>query len=242
MNRFFFVHVQKTAGTTFREQIEATFTPDEIWPPKGGSLGEYLTAYVDAAPLLELELTERNRRLVVHGHYPFCSVAKCGGDRTSITILRDPVDRVESLLRMNTRTRSSDADRRLEEIYEDPDLHAMQIKDHQAKVFAMTAADGSDSVLHSLDVDGARLEVAKKQLEAVDVLAFQDDLDALTQTMITKFGWAPPRSAAPQNTNAQVTQRADAALRKRIADDNPADQEFWEFACELRASRESRVS
>lgn len=217
----------------------ATFTPDEIYPPTGVSMKEYLTTYVDAVGVTTMTRAEQDALPIVHGHYPYATYERLGADRVSITILRDPVDRVESLLRMNTRTRPADRRKSLEEIYEDPALFEMQIKDHQAKVFAIVAADESDSALHGIDVDAERLAVAKANLESIDELGFQDNLGALMQHMTNRYGWSDPPAGQRLNTNDQVTVRASDSLRRRIADDNPADQEFWEFACALRSRREA---
>lgn len=234
--RFFFIHVQKTAGTSFRQHLKANFAPAQIYPPTNMRMVEYLDRYVDAASLVALPPPERDAFTMVHGHYPHVTVGRVGGERITISILRDPVDRVVSLLRMNAKVREGDEGKCLEEIYEDRLFFDMQIKDHQAKVFGMVERDESNCVLRDVTMDQERLAIAESNLESVDLLGFQDDLDGLLERLVHRFGWT--RAPEPSRENVSEGREASDALRRRIAADNPIDQEFWAFACELRAGRE----
>lgn len=54
------------------------------------------------------------------GHFPFVAVDLLGGDLTTITVLRDPVERTISFLRQRKRNNPVHKAHRLEQMYEHP--------------------------------------------------------------------------------------------------------------------------
>ena len=63
------------------------------------------------------------------------------------------------------------------------------IRDHQAKLFALTIDDELASYMRALDVDADRLELAKRNLETVDVVGTQDRFEELLSELERRFGW-----------------------------------------------------
>lgn len=234
--KFFFIHVMKTAGGTLRRQILANFDRAEVYPFFLRHLDPDLkAANFDLAILTSLLPEDRDRARVFTGHFPFVAVELLGMELTTITILRDPVDRTLSYLRHCKRYHDRHRDLSLEEIYEDPFFHPSFIKDHQAKLFAFTAADRPKSYMDALDVDASRLELAKANLETVDVVGTQDRFEELLSELHRRFGW---RLVQAPNQHVNPGAGVPASFRRRIAEDNQADIEFYEYAqrlCELRA-------
>ena len=87
-----------------------------------------------------------------------------------------------------------------------------------------------------LDIDRNRLDLAKRNLERVDVIGIQDRFDEVLAEVEQRFGW---RRAPVERLNVGSAEPGDApaSFRRRIADDNGADLEFFEHAQRLCESR-----
>jgi len=87
-----------------------------------------------------------------------------------------------------------------------------------------------------VDFDDARLERAKTNLrDRVDVFGLQEQFDDFCLDLSTRFNWD---LGAPRFANR--TQRAPVtdALRHRIAENNSADMELYDFARQLWEERQ----
>jgi hypothetical protein len=233
--RFFFIHVMKAAGGTLLQQILANFERDRVYPLERLD-PDMRTANYSLEYLTGLPAPRRARIRVFTGHFPFVAVELLGMELTTITLLRDPVERTLSYLRHCRRHHENHRGLSLEEIYEDPFFFPCFIKDHQAKLFALTVQDRPESYMHVLDVDRRRLELAKANLERVDVIGIQERFEELLRELEQRFGW---RCAEVKNRNVSrgVEIGVPASFRRRIAADNEADMEFFEHArrlCERR--------
>ena len=234
-SRFFFIHIMKTAGGTLRQHIRANFDSGEVYPCDRLD-SDMLTANTSLEYLTGLPAPRRAGIRVFTGHFPFVAVQLLGGNLTTITILRDPVERTISYLRQRQRNQGQHRGQSLEEIYEHPSLFASLIRDHQAKLFALTPEDRPASLGDVLDVDRDRLELAKENLERVDLVGIQSRFGDLLSELERRLGW---RRAAPENRNVgqPMVQPVPASFRRRIAEDNQADMEFFEHAVQLCEQR-----
>ena len=115
--RFFFIHVMKTAGWTLREHIASHFEEDEFYPCERLET-DMLKANVELEYLTGLPASRRARIRAYSGHFPFVAVELLGEEVTTITILRDPVERTLSFLRQRKVIHHPDGTVSLEEIYE----------------------------------------------------------------------------------------------------------------------------
>jgi hypothetical protein len=231
--RFFFVHVMKTAGSTFRRHIHANFDPDQVYPCRQYD-GDLSFANVNLEYLVGLS-AERHAAIKAYaGHFPFMAVDTVPGPFVTITILRDPIERTISLLKQCQRYNARYRDRSLEQIYEDPFLFPCLIKNHQTKLFALDTADRPRSYMDLLDIDAARMAAAKANLARVDVLGLQEHFGTLLAHMQERFGW---RITVQSNRRVSKPFTVSRAFRARIAHDNAADLEFFEYARELYHDR-----
>jgi hypothetical protein len=228
--RFFFIHVMKTAGGTLRQHLRTNYAPDQFYPLKQFEPDMH-RANVRLDYLTSLPPHRRHRIRVFTGHFPFVAAELMGGGFITLTILRDPVERTLSFLRQYRRNHGGS----LEEIYEDPILFPSLIHNHQAKLFAITAEDRPESYMDVLEVDAERLALAKANLDRVDAVGIQERFEEFLALLGERFGW---RFGNVSDRNV-TEKRADApeSLRRRIAGDNEADMEFYEHARELFGTR-----
>ena len=230
--RFFFVHVMKTAGTTFHVQVlKANFGPEERYPSPNHDFYSYdlrESSYWRVSSLAELSPERKLRIRAYAGHFPFVATEIIGDpDLVLLTILRDPVERTLSYLRHCKRYHPVHQDLSFEEIYEDSTFFGPFILNHQTKIFAMTNEDRPEYCYDVIDVDDRRLDIAKSNLERVDIVGFQDRFEDFLLELEARFGWTIPTTTRLREGAEEPVSKA---LRQRIASDNAIDMEFYEFA------------
>jgi hypothetical protein len=236
-NRFFFIHIMKTGGATFRQHVYANFEPGEVYPrPK---VDDMQRAWL-VESLLGLPAERRAQIRAYTGHFPFVVTELLGCELITLTLLRNPVDRTVSYLKHCKRYHSQHAGLTLEEIYDDQFYFRCFIQDHQTKIFAMTRDDPLESYADVVDIDDRRLAVAKTNLEKVDVVGLHEQYRDFVTEVQQRFGWQ--FGALKNRRVSSENWEPSESLRRRIADDNRADMAFYEFATQLCAQRRrSRV-
>ena len=234
--RFFFVKVMKTAGGTLLQQILANFEREQVYPYERYD-PDMETANYGIDYLTGLSAERRDAIRVFTGHFPFVAVELLGMELTTITILRDPVERTLSYLRHCKRHHEQHRDLALEEIYEDPFFYPCFIENHQAKQFAFTVEDQPADATWTCSMStAARLELAKANLARVDVVGLQERFDDLLEELHERYGWTVA-AVANRNVSDGEGDGVAESFRRRIAADNEADMEFYEFARELCEQR-----
>jgi hypothetical protein len=235
--QFFFIHVMKTAGTTFENHLRGQFAVESIYP--SAKLDGRFPADVEpkiSIPFLLALPPERHRSIEVYaGHFPYMVCELLNRDLITCTILRDPVDRTISVLKQFKRLEERYRSLSLEAIYDDPYVFRHFVHNHQTKVFSLTAEDHPRGVARPLSIDAARFALAKANLARVDVVGLTERYDDFIVELKRRFGWwrggGPPREH--RRLVSSEPWEATPTLRRRIADDNVYDLEFYEHATVL---------
>lgn len=228
----FFVHVMKTAGGTFREQLKARYG-DQLFPV-GSVEGDMVNSYTDVDLLRRTPFERHGSVGCYSGHYPYCAVRYVPRPVITLTLLRDPIERIVSYLRHCKQRHPQHQALNFEQIYEDPFHRPCLMHNHQVKVFAMVTDDEPESVMDVIDIDDRRLNIAKEQLAEVAVIGRQEEYGRFLDEATARLGW----TAGPaQNVHLGGDGQASVSLRRRIVDDNQADIDFYEYAVDLISSR-----
>ena len=170
----------------------------------------------------------REELRVLSGHFPLCVVDVLDVPFATFTILRDPVERTLSLLRSRAQ-RGGDRYRGLplEAIYEDPEIQDIA-RNHMVKMLSLTVDEmGPVPLMQPVVFDEERLELAKRNLELIDVVGLQERYEEFCGSLERRFGWDLGPSRFANRTESQPV--ADA-LRRRIAADNRMDVDLYEHA------------
>jgi hypothetical protein len=228
--RFFFLHMQKTGGISLYVRMQREFGENAVYPAKADGDAVSVAPQLMTDVLLERWAERRDQIRVVTGHFPLCTIELLDADFTTFTILRDPVERTLSYLRHHRKTKPSDSEMPLEQIYEDPGNFRHFIEDHMVKMLSMRPEELTDGMMTVVDLDRRRLRTAKNALERMDAFGLQEDLEEFARRLEEVYGW---RLGPPVHEN--VTERSDVptSFRKRIAEDNRLDMELYEHARKL---------
>ena len=117
--RFFIVHMQKSAGTSLRDRLRNHFPESAIYPNRTDGADKRVSV-ISLRHLLERWDARGDEIRLVAGHFPLATTEVLGAPFVTLTVLRPPVERTLSYLRHQRGINKADAEKSLEEIYEDP--------------------------------------------------------------------------------------------------------------------------
>lgn len=227
--RFFFIHVQKAAGTSLVFRLRRHFGRAAIYPPESDRGN---TILVD--DLLDRWRTHRDEIVVVTGHFPLCTVDMLGASFTTFTVLREPIERTLSYLRHHRDRTPEDAGKPLEAIYDDPFRFQGFIHNHMVKMFSLTPEEHTAGMLTPVQFTPSHLARAKENLAMVDVVGLQERFTDFCAELSGRFGWALGDEPTLNRTQPFAVSES---FRARIAEDNAMDVELYAFAQQLVARR-----
>lgn len=225
--RFFFAHIMKTGGSTFRSHLKRNFRKPQIFPLRGQVRDlERCYMYVDA--VRELTEADHARYRAYAGHHPPVVAELIGPDVITMSLIREPVARTISVLKHARRHIDRYADLAYEEIYEDPWVHDLSVLNHQSKLFAMTLDDKLESCLDALIVDDQRLSMAIDRMRSIEVLGLQSHYDQFLVDLAERYRWVfkgiDNREVSGQHW------KPPASFIRHIREDNAADVAFYDAA------------
>lgn len=233
--RFFFVHLVKTAGTSLRKRLEHHFGESAVYPDASDADG---TEYFSTRRLRERVQARGGEIRVVAGHFPLCAAEMLGGGFTTLTIVRDPVERVLSHLHHHRAWSPELRDKSLEEVYAEPRVFHHLMHNHVVKMFSLTPDEALvPAMLTRVEFTEERFDRAKDRLASVDAIGLHERIDEFFVELTARFGWdlGPPRHEMLVDPAAKSKSRAEVSdsFRSRLTEDNAMDIELYRFAQRL---------
>lgn len=233
VSRYFFVHLQKTAGTAVFRRLRNHFGVDAVYPMPQYQGSPETSLGVDH--LLARFAVHRDEIRVITGHFPLCVTDLLDAPFSTFTLLREPVERALSFLRHQRQEEPRFAGSSLEQIYADPVCRDGLVRDHMVRMLSLTTDEMTDGALSQVVVDEARLERAKENLaDRIDVMGLQEQFEPFCDALAARFGWD---LGQPQFANRTQPAEVGDGLRQRIAQDSEMDTELYRFAVDLWAHR-----
>lgn len=230
--RYFFLHLQKTAGTTLLRRLRPVFGELEVYPgPSDGPLPDNVLLVEHLEARWE---ARRNEIRLVTGHFPGCTTEVLGGSWNTFTVLRDPVERTLSYLRHHRELTPADAELSLEEVYEDPLRFRWLVHNHMVKMLALRREEMTAGAMTLVDFSPEHLVRARAALDQLDVVGVQESFEPFCDALARRFGW---ELGPPQRSNRTSDVAVPESFRRRIAMDNALDVQLYEYALELLANR-----
>jgi hypothetical protein len=238
--RYFVAHMQKTAGTSLRDRLRATFDEAEIYPNRTDGTDPRV-AVISVRHLLDRWAVRGDEIRLLTGHFPVSTADLIDADFVTMTVLREPVDRTLSFLRHQgaRKQRGADASTPLIEMYEDPFRFGAMIQNHMTRMLSLSVDEmaAGDGVLTTVPYTRERLERAKETLAALDLFGLQECFDEFCTELQIRYGLDV---GPPLRMNATEQADAPAGLAERIADDNALDVELYDYARRLYEQRRAR--
>src|SRR5215216_5452306 len=182
-HRYFFMHMQKTAGMALRQRLINHFGEAAVYPTRDVDGTDLVELLLSIERLRERLAARRDQIQVISGHYPLCTAELIGSPCTTLTLLREPVERTLSFLRQHRESNRSDRHKSLEELYGDPFWFHGVTHNHMTKMLSLTPDEMTDGMLTRVEFDRERLERAKEALAGIDAVGlmerFEDFCDQL---------------------------------------------------------------
>ena len=125
------------------------------------------------------------------GHFPLCTVELLGATFTTLTVLRDPVERTLSYLRHHRKVTPEDRERSLEEIYDDPFRFHGLIHNHMVKMFSLDPDEMTDGALTPVDFTPDAPRAGQAEPRPVDVVGDQEHVRRVLRGARPSFRLAP---------------------------------------------------
>lgn len=232
--RFFFVHLQKTAGTTLFRRIRHHFGPEAVYPTPEHQV--HPEAILDVDYLRDVFERQGDQIRVVTGHFPYCTTELLGVPFKTFSVLREPLARTLSVVRRNRERVPELADATPEEVYGRPfALHSF-VHNHMVKMLGLTPELMTHGVSTMVTFDEPFLERAKANLQRLDVVGVQQDFTAFCDELERRFGWDLGENHHANTSSSELGEISEE-FKARILHDNAMDVELYRFAVDLLATR-----
>ena len=108
----------KTAGSAFRRRLRNHFGDAAVYPTRGLDGTDPVKLKLSVDHLRERLAARGDQIEVITGHFPLCTIEPIDGRFTTLTLLREPVERMLSYLRHQQERTRSGQERELEQIYD----------------------------------------------------------------------------------------------------------------------------
>jgi hypothetical protein len=229
MDRYVFIHVPKTAGSSIIKGLQQVLGSEAVGPR--------FDAHFD-----EINIEQYSRYRMIVGHLRYDQLAHFP-NRRILTYLRDPVDVIVSKYFFYRQMHSDAADAGAPHVRFCKELSLDEIAERQDEFKTLFndavwrfAAQGRHS--YAMPVDEA-LALACERLRACDFVGIYEDLAGSVDLMSYTFSWPPIGEIPYENVTAERKALGDinSQTRQKLLKANHLDAELYQVGRELLERR-----
>lgn len=228
---YFFIHIPKTAGSSFRNMLYKQFPQDVVYPNLN-DIKANEGRYPQRKVVIETLKGTRDVQFLM-GHYPFMMGENMPQPPECIVFLRDPVERAISNLYHLQRHSPQFKNTSTRVMIESANW---QINNVQARYMGDRHFRPNKLFTAETELGAKALIRAKKNLDACAFVGFTEHFDASLAALQEKFNWNLGR-VLKKNTSPKQRQVIPKDLRKKLIELNRLDIELYQYAREKFKSR-----
>jgi hypothetical protein len=232
-DRYFFVHVMKTAGFSLVRMIKSELFDKSLVYPTAED-GNALEASMNYDRVRALTPDRLSRIKVFSGHFPFAAMAHMGPNVRTFSLFRDPVARTISHLKHTVQRLPHFRDWTLDAVYRDPEMFQAFYDNLQLRFFAVRDIDTGRTLFEHRPLTRDDVDYALDNVRRLDILGLTEEFDVALGMLQERFGWSFARSVRINQTEAVDL---PAGLEERIAEDLELDRVFYEGVLREYAER-----
>lgn len=223
-NSIYFMHIPKTAGTSFKHALIKNFDSNEIFPSKR-DINKNSGRYPNIERIEKKKLVPKIQQAkLFYGHYPLHIYNRFELDKDlKITFLRDPIRRTISHLKHLKRYNPLFKGLSLEEIFEFKDFRVWQFDNLQTRYFLMGTPN--------YNLNFSNLKTAKNNLLKFDFVGitenYRDSLKLFENRFDISIEYLEHNKLSTSKTSSSSI---NEEFFLKIYDSNRLDIELYNFA------------
>jgi|GEM_PF-1327549 len=220
---FFFMHIPKTAGTSFRMMLNKQFEQKEIWPNR-----EHLSAnnrrYPNHQVLREMKPEEMAPLGLMMGHYPLWTLRFMKQRPRVITFLRLPEEHMLSLAFHKQTKDPNITDKSVFDIIEN------HVQDNPQCYYFLPAHISPN------DIDEENFDIVLRNLSMCDFVGIKEQFEASVSRLEKKYGWS--LGARLKKNLAASDKTISEDVKRLIEKKTKYDRKLYNYALEKFKSYE----
>ena len=256
MTQTYFLHIPKTAGTSFVAILNRHFSSDEISPY---SLLDRVAELIDKG-----EKEELNKYPLIQGHLGYSVIKYLGEAPQIITMLRDPIERTISLFNHIKREESHwmhkdiSPEATIEEFLSYPPARnlvcnfqicniAMDFdlsKEFKNKNGDILGKNQGSLLAEAVDIEDKQdeklLDIAKDRLEKFTFVGITEEFEKSIKLLEKIMGWEVAGNIPTENVSPKTSMSKENLSKETLEDIRSLtklDQEIYEFAKDIFEKR-----
>jgi len=217
MCEFIYLHIPKTAGTSFRKMLYKQFEKDDIFPNEK-FIKNNNGKYPDLKELRNKYIDIINEKKLLTGHLPYFTRTMFDNPTKVFTFFREPVSRTISFLYHCKNNREKYLNSKIEDIFNNEYAEASNL---QVKLFSRGFKNPNKT----------QLEIACDNLLKLDCFGITEDFENSIILLEKTFGWNLGKMKKINITKTK--EPLSEQLINRIIEANQMDSKLYSFAKSL---------
>jgi len=228
-HQYFFLHIRKTAGTSFRHMLREIFPSEGDVIPNAKDFKKQQGHYLNMADFVCFPPHRLQNCRLLCGHLPSITRDLFASPPKLLLFLRDPVPRtISNLLHIQRHKYPSWS---LSKLLTNNEVMA-HVTNSQTRMLSFHSVEEARVYEKTMIPDRNRLELAKRVLESSDFLGLTEEFEQSIGLCERTFNWKFKRGVVNFNQTPISNEDYESTI-ERIRPEVELDQELYEFGRDL---------